>query len=368
MRRKESKFEEQKLSGQLNDLGWDEYFATHYASHDQASVCAARIALEYGQTYRIYTAHGELSAEMAGRLKHEATRRQDLPAVGDWVVVQPRFEERKATIQAILPRRTQFIRKVAGKKSVEQVVGANIDTVFIVSALNQDFNARRIERYLTASWESGAAPVVILNKTDLCADLESKIADVEAVAAGVPIHAISALHDDGLDAIRLYFKVGKTVALLGSSGVGKSTLINRLVGRDIQKVREIRLHDDRGRHTTTHRELILLPQGGLVLDTPGMRELQFWEGESGLRETFDDIEEFAKHCYYSDCSHQNEPGCAVQEAIVDGRLGEGRLASYEKLRRELDYMEKRRELGAKTAEKQRWKKAIEAQRSKENRR
>lgn len=349
---------------QLEAFGWNGFFEACFQSYNEPDTYPARVTVEHGQTYRLYTAFGELTAEVSGRLRHQSMSREDMPAVGDWVVIRPRFEEGRATIHHVLPRRSRFARKAAGLRTEEQIVGANIDTAFVVTSVNNDFNPRRIERYLATTWDSGASPVIVLSKADLCDDIEAKLYEVEKVALGVPVHVVSVLRDESIAELNQYFSFGKTVAMIGSSGVGKSTLINRLVGNDIQKVREIRVSDDRGKHTTTHRELILLPQGGLVLDTPGMRELQFWDAGMGLRETFDDIESLAAECNFGDCSHGNEPYCAVRKAIENGTLDPARFDSYKKLQKENDYFELRRSVGAKAAEKSRWRKVMGSKRQK----
>lgn len=354
----------------LAALGWSEFFEDSFRPYAMSGYGAARVALEYKHLYGVYTEWGELLAETTGKLRHEATSREALPAVGDWVVIRPRRGGGRATIHAVLPRRSKFTRKVAGLRTEEQIVGTNIDTVFLVTSLNQDFSLRRIERYLIVAWDSGANPVIVLSKSDLCDEVENRLAEIQKVAKGVPVHAVSVVNEEGLDELTEYIGVGQTVALLGSSGVGKSTLINRLAGRDLQRVQEVREHDDRGRHTTTHRELIHLPQGGLVLDTPGMRELQLWDGEGGLRLAFNDIEALARDCYFSDCRHQDEPGCAIREALKKGGIDAARYQSYEKLQKELNYLARKQDKLSQITEKKRWKKLtrLANQRSKMKRR
>jgi ribosome biogenesis GTPase len=340
----------------LTTFGWNEFFEANFKSYAGNGYISGRVVLEHKNFFRVYTPYGEMVAEISGKLRHEALNRRDLPAVGDWVVIRSRPEGGRVMIHAVLPRRTSFVRKIAGSRTQEQIVGANIDTVFLLTSLNEDFSLRRIERYLIIAWESGANPVIILSKADLCDRVAARISEVETVARGVPIHAISVVTGCGLHDIARYFERGRTVAMLGSSGVGKSTLINHLSGDEHLKVQTVREHDDRGRHTTTHRELVLLPAGGLVLDTPGMRELQLWDGDGSLHLVFDDIEALASHCYFSDCRHQDEPRCAIREALVAGTIDTGRYQSYAKLQNELQYLARRRDILSEITEKKKWKK------------
>jgi len=347
----------------LQSLGWNDSFEQHFAPYKEEGYSVGRVALEHKHIYRVFTAHGELLAEVAGKVRHQAIGREDYPAVGDWVVIRPRWEEGKATIHAILPRRSKFSRKVAGLATEEQIVATNISTVFLVNALNNDFNLRRIERYLIMAWESGANPVIILSKADLCENPDDKIAEVESVAIGVPVHAVSVIDRQGIDQLHGYLRTGETVALLGSSGAGKSSLVNCLVGAELQAVNEVRHGDDRGRHTTTHRELILLPQGGCLIDTPGMRELQLWEGDAGFQGTFEDIEALALECFFNDCTHEREPRCAVKAALADGRLDPSRFENYKKMQRELAYLARKENQKLQLIEKEKWKKIHKMQRN-----
>jgi ribosome biogenesis GTPase / thiamine phosphate phosphatase len=315
-------------------LGWSPFFAEPFQQYDSMGLLPGRVAVEERGSYLVYTEEGERWTGVTGRLRHDAAGPADFPAVGDWVALDDR-------IHAVLPRRTKFSRKVAFLKTEEQVLAANVDVVFLVMALTErDFNPRRLERYLATAWESGAEPIVVLSKADVCEDVASRLAEAEAVAFGVPVHVTSAVTGEGLDGLRAYFAGDRTAALLGSSGVGKSTLINAFAGTDLLRTNELR-SDGRGRHTTTHRELVPLAAGGLLLDTPGMRELQLWTADSGVDETFADVTELAGHCRFNDCSHDGEPGCAVRAALADGSLEPDRLASYEKLQRELRHLEVR---------------------------
>jgi ribosome biogenesis GTPase / thiamine phosphate phosphatase len=310
-----------------------------------------RVAIEFNHNYRVYIDGGEIEAVAAGRLKHRAASRADLPAVGDWVALRKRAGEDRGAIQAILPRRSKFSRHAAGSVTDEQVVAANADVVFLVMALDQDFSVRRLERYILLARESGASAVVLLTKPDKTDDLPARLREVAAVAGDLPVHVVSPKLNQGLEHVRAYLGVGRTGALLGSSGVGKSTIINRLVGRDLLKTREVRAEDSKGRHTTSHRELILLPEGGLIIDTPGMRELQLWDVADAVRETFEDIEALAAHCHFSDCQHREEPRCAVKAAVGEGRLPAARYESYLKLQDEVLQLATRQDERARIEEK-----------------
>ena len=339
----------------LESLGWNSFFAQNFDRHFPQEYTVGRVAQEQKNIYIIYTEFGEIAAEISGKMHYRAAGRTDFPAVGDWVVITYRNGETKATIHDVLPRKSKFSRKIAGKQTNEQIIATNIDTVFLVSGLDRDFNLRRIERYLILVWESGASPIIILNKADLCDEIEARILEVESIAPYIPIIVLSAIENQGLDALLPYLGCGKTVALIGSSGVGKSTITNQLAQQEIQAVNSLR-KDERGRHTTTHRELIVLPSGGLLIDTPGMREIQFWNGSEGFQETFSDINELANSCRFRNCQHDLEPGCAVQAAILNGSLDERRFDSYQKLQQELKYMERKRDRKASLAEKEKWKK------------
>jgi ribosome biogenesis GTPase len=335
---------------QIADLGWNDYFEQHFERHKQAGYAPARVAREHKELYSVIGSDGELAARISGRMRHNAASKSDFPAVGDWVAVDARADEGTATIHALLPRKSLFSRKVAGFRTEDQVVAANIDTVFLVCGLEGDFSLRRIERYLTVAWEGGARPEVVLNKADLCADVDGAVLEVQAIAPGVPVHAVSALNGLGMAALRASIARGTTAALLGSSGVGKSTLINRLVDGAGLRVGEVRPHDGRGRHVTTWRELVMVPGGGVVVDTPGMRELRLWADRGSLDSTFEDVRELARACRFSDCKHRTEPGCAVRQAVERGDLDGDRLTSYLKLEREVAYLAVRKDLRARIRE------------------
>jgi len=315
----------------LQQLGWNDSLAAAFAEHATPGAVPARVALEHTHIYRLIAESGEVLARVSGRLRHQAASRADFPAVGDWVAVEPSPHGGDARIVATLPRRSRFSRRAAGDPTEEQVVAANIDTVFLVGGLDGDFNPRRIERYLLVTGESGATPVVVLNKADLVDDPESMADSVRQIAAGVPVHAISCRVPDSVAILRQYLGVGQTGALLGSSGVGKSTIVNQLIGRELLRTRDVRESDSRGRHTSTARQLVLLPGSGVLIDTPGLREIQLWDTGDALTGTFGDVEALAGNCRFRDCRHRQEPGCAVRAAAESGELPAGRLESYHKL-------------------------------------
>ncbi|WP_438431361.1 ribosome small subunit-dependent GTPase A [Gorillibacterium sp. sgz500922] len=318
--------------------GWDSEWAEAFVPYAALGHIPGRVTAEHKHIYTVQTAQGELLAEVTGKFRFAASEREDYPAVGDWLALSPRYEDGRASIHAILPRRSKFSRKIAGNTTDEQIAAVNVDTVFLIAALNGDFNLRRLERYLIPAWESGAQPVIVLSKSDLCDDPALFVAETEGIAPGVPVHAVSAVTGAGMDGLAPYLTAGRTLTLLGSSGAGKSSLTNFLAGSEVMSTGGIREDDSRGRHTTTHRELIPLAGGALMIDTPGMRELQLWSAEEGMTAAFADIEELAEACRFGDCTHRKEPGCAVQEALRAGTLERSRYDSFRKLESELAFV------------------------------
>jgi ribosome biogenesis GTPase len=338
----------------LATFGWSNVVSTAFATHAAAGLEPARVVAEDRGSYVVQTGAGERRASVTGRYRFAAgDDPAAYPAVGDWVAVEGR--EDGASVHALLPRRTSVLRHAPGLRSVAQVVAANVDVVFVVASLNHDLNLRRLERYLALAWESGAQPVVVLSKADLIDDLGAALADVEAIAVGVDVITVSAVDGRGIDDLRARIRPGTTVAFVGSSGVGKSTLVNTLAGDEVAAVREIREDDARGRHTTSRRQLHLMPDGGLILDTPGMRELGLWDADAGIERSFADIDALASTCRFSDCGHSGEPGCAVASAISDGDLDASRFEGWKKLESEAKHLERRVDHLAREAERRRWK-------------
>jgi ribosome biogenesis GTPase len=319
----------------LEELGWTDARAQQFVAHESGGLVPARVAVEHRSKYRVLTAMGEAEAVLSGKLRHQSEDRAQWPSVGDWVALLLPVQGSVGSIETVLPRTSVFTRKAAGRGHHEQVVAANADIVFLLTSANAEFNARRLERYLTLAWESGATPVIVITKADRGDDVAAIARAAGEVAPGIEVLVTSAKSGLGIEAVRAHLTGHRTGALLGSSGVGKSTLINALLDEERLATAAIRESDARGRHTTTWRELVLLPGGGILIDTPGMRELQLTDAGHGLLSAFDDIEELATGCGFGNCRHLEEPGCAVTAAVADGRLDPARYESYHKLAREL---------------------------------
>ena len=374
---------------QLHLAGWNELWANHFQKYRSQGLLPARVLAQHRHSYALWTESGEAGGEVAGALLYRAAP-GDLPAVGDWVAVRQYAPGDLAIITQVLPRTTRFSRKISGPVTEEQVIAANVDLLFLVCGLDHDYNLRRLERYLVAAGQSGAAAVIVLNKADLCSDLEARVKEVQAIAPGTAVAAISALgglaagsaggpadlrpHAPGAAALLPFIAPGKTAALVGSSGAGKSTIVNQLLGMAVQTTQPTRAADSRGRHTTTHRELFFLPNGGMVLDNPGIRELQLWAHDArpvaavtgpfaqtgGVDQAFPEIEALAASCEFRDCAHNAEPGCAVQTALAAGEIDDARWRSYLKLRRELRHAAMQVDHNLRRTEKEKWKKLCKA--------
>jgi ribosome biogenesis GTPase len=331
-------FELSQFASQLASLGWDSYFEEEFKRVAGTTALPARVAADFGADYLLHD----------GRATRRVAARRVDPAVGDWVAVE------SDAIKAILGRRTVFARRSAGDETKQQVLAANVDVAFIVAAAT-DVNVRRVERYLTIAWQSGAAPVVVLTKADLADSPAAMRADLESVATGTPVIVTSSVSGQGMEEIGEHLRPARTGVLLGPSGVGKSSLINRIVGAEVMRTRAIHRSSGEGRHMTSHRQLIQLPAGGMIIDTPGLREAQLWEGQDALGNVFDDIEDLALRCRFSDCSHRTEPGCAIKTAIADGTLERGRFESYGKLLRELRAIAAKSDARLQAEERRKWK-------------
>ena len=336
----------------LAAYGWNSHFAQHLGADDSVP---ARVISEQRDCYRAVSASGELPVELSGRLRFEAAAPSELPAVGDWLAVRLSPDAGMGIAIRVLPRQSVIARGTAGRPAQEQVLAANVDTAFVVTTIERDFNPRRMERYLSMIWNGGVQPVILLNKVDLLPDHSGLMAQTGQAFPGVGVHAVSALHDQGLDSLDDYLKPAHTSVMLGSSGVGKSTLLNRLVRRDLQRLGDVRASDQRGRHTTSARQMFLLSSGALLIDTPGLRELQLWDAAPGLSRVFADVEALSARCRFRDCRHRDEPECAVLDALRGGRLDRSHYENYVKLLKEHDYQRRREDPALNARTKRRWK-------------
>lgn len=343
----------------LIDYGWNDKFKNEFQKLNEKDYIPARVIRQEKRFYQIQCEYGEIKAEVCGKLRYNAESISDFPSVGDWVAIKLINEDKGAIIYSVLPRKSSLIRKVPisggrkvrdingmrvviGGSTEAQVIAANIDILFFVMSLDNDYSLRRMERYLTVGWNSGATPVIILNKIDLCTDLNEKLNEIEKISIGVNVHCISAMKNQGIEELRKYITNGTTIGLFGSSGVGKSTISNCLLGGEKLLTGEVREKDSKGRHTTTWRELITLPDGGIIIDTPGMREFQVWLDQDELDNKYEDIKNIESQCKFNDCSHKKEPGCAIKKALEDGTLTKERYENYLKMRMEVDYLSGRK--------------------------
>ena len=342
----------------LTRFGWNHDLEALFETHAATGLVPGRVLTASREAYRLATAHGELPAELSGRLRFSADSPADLPAVGDWVAARAWPGDGLAVVDAVLPRRTALVRRATGRRDEAQVLAANVDLLLVAAPLRGDLRARRIERFLALAREAGIPPAVVLTKCDLDADPAASLEEARAVSGGAPVLAISARTGAGLDALSVLLPPRRTAALLGPSGAGKSTLVNALLGEARLATREVRAEDLRGRHATTHRELFALPAGALLVDTPGLRELALWDGADGIAATYDEIAALAPECRFRDCRHEDEPDCAVVAAARAGALDAGRLAAFGKLRSEEEALAERRELGPARAERARWKRMM----------
>ncbi len=338
----------------LIDLGWDSDYESHFMEFNNDGYIPARVVSQHRNNYSLFYENGTINARLSGRICYSASKKNQLPVVGDWVAIKITDDEIQAIIYGVLPRKTSFVRKlpisggrkirngvITGGVTEEQVIVSNVDIVFIVIGLDDNFNVQRVERFLTLAHNSGARPVIILNKSDCCDCLDDYRDKVQNVASGISIHSVSAMNNIGMDAFNQYLQPGKTVVFLGSSGVGKSTITNHLLGKALQKTSETSRSTGKGRHTTTSSQLIVHESGCMIIDTPGLRELQLWCNEDALEESFEDVTSIIHSCKYRDCKHNAEPGCAIKQALADGILDPKRLDSYNKLYLELQRLNRR---------------------------
>lgn len=338
----------------LNDYGWSEFFEKELQNYPD-NLEPALISCQYSSYYDVFSKHGELRAELSGSISYKSKSREEIPTVGDWVLLQVLPDEKKAIIKHLLPRKSTFSRKAAVAREEEQVIAANIDILCIVSGLDEDFNPSRLERYITQAYNSGCSPLILLNKSDLIEDLSDFQMELESVLVGVPFIFLSTITGQGFDELRFILGKGKVTAFVGSSGVGKSSIVNTLLGEELLRVGDVRERDSKGRHTTTRKQLIQTQEGAIVIDTPGMREFALWLPTDALSESFTDIRELADNCKFNDCKHLSEPGCQIRRAIEEGELDEERYSDYEKLLRELKFSEEKQETRFHNNSKKRWK-------------